>query len=225
MDEPSENSGGSGAPAADRFYELLCSARAGNQAAMGDLMSQCRDYLLLIAKFDHDRDLQAKFGVSDFVQHTMLAACEHLHQFRGRTPEEFNGWVRQILRNEINRARKQFGAQRRKVSREHRMDDSRIAQPSIMDLNRTPCSDAVLREQARALNEALSQLPENYRLAIQYREFEDLTFPEIGNRLNLSEEAARKLWRRAITRLETMLHPLLSPDSKDAESAESAPES
>jgi RNA polymerase sigma-70 factor (ECF subfamily) len=196
-----------------RFAAIVQAARDGDEQAWGELIGECRDYLLLIANADLDRGLQAKFGASDFVQQTMLAAHQHLAQFRGQTSEEFRGWLRQILINDVYRVRRQFfAAQQRDVGRELRIDDSQIGQPPLFDGQCTPGTDAVTREQARALQIAMAQLPEDYQRVIRLREWDELSFPDIGQRMNLSEDAARKLWRRAIVKLESMLQPVIGLD-------------
>ncbi len=194
----------------DSFASLITAARCGDPQALEILMSECRNYLLLIANEDIDPGVQAKFGASDFVQQTMLAACQNIGQFRGETPEEFRGWLRMILLRDLGRVRRQFfGAAGRDVARERRLDDSQANVPMIPDSGNTPGTDAVLREQARYLAEAMNLLPENYRKVIQLRDWEERSFPDIGGQMNISEEAARKLWNRAIARLEELLEPVL----------------
>jgi RNA polymerase sigma-70 factor (ECF subfamily) len=196
-----------------RFAATLQAARAGNERALGELIGRCRDYLLLIANADLDGGLQAKFDASDFVQQTLMAAHEHFGQFRGQTNEEFKGWLRQILVNDVNRVRRQFYvAQQREVGREHRIDDSQVQQPPLFDGQYTPGTDAVAREQARVLESAMAQLSDDYQRVIRLREWDELTFPEIGQQMNLSEDAARKLWRRAIVKLESILQPIFGMD-------------
>lgn len=194
----------------DSFASLITAARRGDPQAIETLMSECRNYLLLIANEDIDPGIQAKFGASDFVQQTMLAACQNLGQFRGETPEEFRGWLRMILHRDLGRVRRQFfDAAGRDVARERRLDDSQANVPLISDSANTPGTDVVLREQARYLAEAMDRLPENYRKVIHLRDWEELSFPDIGRQMNISEEAARKLWKRAIARLEEFLDPVL----------------
>jgi RNA polymerase sigma-70 factor, ECF subfamily len=207
--------------AGDReFLARLDAARGGDESALEYLMGECRNYLLLIANDDMDQGVQAKFGASDFVQQTMLAACQNIGQFRGQTAEEFRGWLRTILHRDIGRARRQFyDAAGRDVGRERRLDDSQVNVPALADPGHTPGTDAALREQAMMLGEAMKRLPENYRQVIQYRDWGEMSFPEIGRQMNISEEAARKLWNRAITRLEELLEPLLGESTGSGRSS------
>ncbi len=66
----------------------------------------------------------------------------------------------------------------------------------------TPSSQAVEREQAKAIHRALSHLPDEYRQVIVLRCLEDRSFEEIGPLMNRSPDAARKLWSRAMKRLQ-----------------------
>lgn len=199
---------GAGEGLSSRFADLMAAARSGDGAALAALVGECRDYLLLIANQGLDQGLQAKLGASDHVQETLLAAHQNLGQFRGQTPEEFRGWLRQILINDMHQARRRFfGTGQRDVQREQSIDDSAARPGPLVDAQLTPGSDAVAREEARLLDEALARLPENYREVIRLRDWEELTFPEVGARMGISEEAARKLWRRAILKLESMVAP------------------
>lgn len=190
------------------FHELIRHAKSGDQQAVGRLVEQCRDYLLLIANEDLDASLQGKFGASDLVQDTMLIAHQKFDQFRGQTPAELKGWLRQILRNDLHRARRQFlDADRRDIKREQPIEAAPRGSTHFVDHCPTPRTDAIVQEEARLLNEAMARLPENYRMAVRLREWEDLSFPEIGRQMGISEEAARKLCRRGMDQLAEMLRP------------------
>lgn len=60
-------------------------------------------------------------------------------------------------------------------------------------------------EQAETLLAALGRLPDDYRRVIAWRQQEQLSFEEIGQRMQRSPDAARKLWARAIERLKREL--------------------
>ncbi len=51
----------------------------------------------------------------------------------------------------------------------------------------------------------LSQLPEDYREVIVLRHLEELTFPEIAERLDRSVDSVQKVWVRALAKLRLLM--------------------
>jgi RNA polymerase sigma-70 factor, ECF subfamily len=66
----------------------------------------------------------------------------------------------------------------------------------------SPSAEAIAFEQTRAIQEALGRLPEDYRRVILLRYQEERSFEDIGRLLGLTPNAARKLWLRAVKRLQ-----------------------
>jgi RNA polymerase sigma-70 factor (ECF subfamily) len=69
----------------------------------------------------------------------------------------------------------------------------------------TPSQEAARRERAVALANALERLPEHYREIILLHEFQDLSFPEVGQRMGRSLDSVKNLWTRALTQLRRLL--------------------
>jgi RNA polymerase sigma-70 factor (ECF subfamily) len=114
------------------------------------------------------------------------------------------GWLRRILLNQIQDARRGFDTQKRQLDREA------IDQASDVPLinagqPETPSSLAVEAEQRKALENALARLPDEYRQVVVLRNWERRSFAEIGALLGRSDDAARKLWARAIEKLRELL--------------------
>ena len=61
---------------------LLRRARAGDSAALGELLELYQNYLLLLARVQIGRRLQSKVDAADLVQETFLEAHRHFAQFR-----------------------------------------------------------------------------------------------------------------------------------------------
>jgi RNA polymerase sigma-70 factor, ECF subfamily len=189
------------------FEAWIESARHGSAEALGNLLEACRPYLLLIANDRVGLDLQAKVAPSDLVQETFLEAQRDFVAFRGTTEDALRSWLRQILlhnfQNQLRRHRDvEKRAKHAEVSLEPHEDRARN-QP--VDPHDTPFTRAVARERDDALQQALAQLPPQARQVIEWRSLERCPFEEIGRRLDRSAEAARKLWTRAIERLQEML--------------------
>jgi RNA polymerase sigma-70 factor (ECF subfamily) len=190
--------------ARDELVAWLTAARAGSREDLGRALEACRRYLLLIAGRELAPDLRAKGGASDLVQQTFLEAHQGFGRFEGGSPEEFRGWLRRILRNNVaNFTRHYRDAACRRVTAERPLaaGDS-AADDDLAASTLTPSGNAIAREQAEAVQRALARLPEDYRLVLALRHQEQLTFEEIGEVLERTPNAARLLWLRAVERLQ-----------------------
>jgi RNA polymerase sigma-70 factor (ECF subfamily) len=163
-----------------------------------------------VANEEFDPDLQHKLGPSDVVQETFLDAQRDFQQFEGKTEQELLAWLRRILFNNLADARRRYhGAGKRDVAREVPLTDAPAEQlrDSIARETDTPRTRLHALEQTETVRRALDQLPEASRRVIEWRNFELLSFAEIGRRLGKSENAARKAWARAIEQLKRTLEP------------------
>jgi RNA polymerase sigma-70 factor (ECF subfamily) len=189
---------------ADDAIRRLAEARAGSGEALGEALEQCRQYLLLIAGKELDPELHAKGGASDLVQQTFLEAQCDFAQFHGTSEAELRAWLRQLLLHNVsNFTRRYRGTRKRAVHREVGIpaDDSVSPGLELTATNQTPSSAAIDREQSKALQRALERLPDDYRQVIVYRYLEGRSFEEIGRLMNRSDDAASKLWSRAMRQL------------------------
>lgn len=185
----------------DPIESLIASAKAGSSHALGQLLERCRPYLLLAAHRELNGRVQAKLGASDVVQETFIEAQRHFSRFVGTTQEELFRWLRHILVNNIRDALRAYHhTGRREIGREMPWDEANTVSEGLSDPE-TPSWFARMNERNRRLREALESIPSDYRDVIVLRNFELLSFVEIGKLMNRSPDAVRKLWRRAIDAL------------------------
>jgi RNA polymerase sigma-70 factor (ECF subfamily) len=184
----------------------LPEARAGSREALGEALDTFRTYLLLVANRKLDPELRAKGGASDLVQETFLEAQRDFAQFQGATGDELQAWLRQLLLNNVaNFARRYRDTDKRNVSRElaiERETPSGAADRELLADTPSPSGQAIAHERTAAIEQAVGRLPEDYAQVITWRYREGLAFDEIAQRMNRSENAVRKLWFRAIERLQ-----------------------
>jgi len=189
----------------EELERLLAAARSGSRQALGEALEACRAYLLAIANRQLNPALQAKGGPSDIVQQTFLEAQRDFEQFRGTTVEELQAWLKHLLlHNAADFARGFEGTDKRRIDREVTLPGSSTSNASsgLAADTPTPSLRAMAEEQAAKLRRALETLPEDYRQVIVWRYQEEQSFAQIAQRMNRSENAVRKLWFRAIERLE-----------------------
>jgi RNA polymerase sigma-70 factor, ECF subfamily len=180
-------------------------ARAGSSEALGQVLEACRGYLLLIAQQELDTALQAKGGASDLVQQTFLEAQRDFAAFQGTTHAALLAWMRQLLINNLANFRRDFHRDKRRVTREITLPGDESSSPRGGGLSAetsTPSVELMRAEQTRALELAMEKLPEDYRRVIQLRYREERSFEAIAELMQRSQNAARKLWARAIERLQ-----------------------
>lgn len=191
-----------------QFLKVIREAIAGSGEARGQLFASIHNYLLLISNQELDTSLERKIGASDIVQQTYVNAINGLENFRGDTENEFRSWLRTILLREITRQRRAYGRQKRNHNRERYLDaDDSGHRNGVepVDQEVTPSSQAIISEQLSLLQSALLNLSDDYRTVVQLRNIRRMKFAEIGKLLGRSEEAVRKLWKRAIIQLNSEL--------------------
>jgi RNA polymerase sigma-70 factor (ECF subfamily) len=193
----------------------------GEAERLGRGLEAFRAYLTVVARRGLARDLEAKVGVSDLVQETFLAAERDFAGVQDRSPANVRRWLAGILRHLLANTRRRYrSTQKRRVGRERAVGggrgrgqgqgggDSRQELPADLSVAATsPSMHAMRREREEALREALMRLPEHYRQVIHWHHEERLTFEAIAGRLEISPEAARKVWGRALLRLRETMGP------------------
>jgi RNA polymerase sigma-70 factor (ECF subfamily) len=70
------------------------------------------------------------------------------------------------------------------------------------------------REDAARVLQGLDRVPSDYRTVLRLRYWDGLTFPQIAARIGRTDEAARKLWYRALARLNAEIQAA-SPGPQD----------
>jgi RNA polymerase sigma-70 factor, ECF subfamily len=188
---------------------LLTAARGGSADALGEALEACRAYLLIVAERELHPAVRAKGGASDLVQQTFLEAHRDFGRFHGNSQEELLAWLRQVLRNNVaNFTRQHLHTKKRQADLEVRLGSGSGATESrLAGSGATASRVAMAEEDAAALEAAMARLPEDYRRVLALRYHDGRSFDEIAELIGRSANAARKLWARAIERLERELGP------------------
>ncbi len=189
---------------------LLGRARRGSTSSLGQLMTLYSTYLKAVVSAQLDQRLKTRVSASDVVQETFFEAHRDFPTFRGQSPEEFLGWMRKILVNNLMRVvERHVTAAKRDVRREVSLEQvSRGIERSAdrlsslaVSMEASPSTDMQRRESQSELALALAALPADYRAVVQLRHLEGLPFDEVARRMDRSSGAVRMLWLRAINQL------------------------
>jgi RNA polymerase sigma-70 factor (ECF subfamily) len=142
------------------------------------------------------------------VQETLLKAQRSFGGFAGSTAVELRGWLRAILLNSVRDAARRYReGGKRDFKREEELH-AVLASPergATLAQVATPSQHIQVAEQALQLRSALSQLSADHRQVIVLRSIERKSFQQVGEAMQRSSEAARKLWLRAVDRLRELL--------------------
>lgn len=186
-------------------------ARQGVEGARGALLENYRGYLELLARVEIGRRLQTKLDTADVVQETFLEAHRNFEAFRGATERELVAWLRGIFSARLsNLVRHYLGTQGRDLRREQALEvnlqeSSRLLDRGLFAQGGTPSQEVARREQGVLLAEALARLPDDYREVIVLRHLEELTFPQVAERMGRSVDSVQKVWVRALAKLRNLM--------------------
>jgi len=187
--------------------DLLDALKRGDRNACDQLLRRYEPWLNLLARLQIETHFQGKFGVSDIVQQTMLAAFRDFPQFRGTTEAELSAWLRQILAHAMaHEIRRYRGTAKRDIDRERSIDQQltqsaqRLRDVLVAD-GTSPSQRAERNENDLLLSQVLDRLPEDYREVIILRNLQGLSYEEIAERMERNAGAVRMLWVRALARL------------------------
>jgi RNA polymerase sigma-70 factor (ECF subfamily) len=133
----------------------------------------------------------------DVCQETFLAAFRNLRKFRGDA--KFSSWIYRIALNACHsRLRRQSAAVERSIDQED--EDGHKFELADADTEHIP--DRMHRDQrAATVRKALQALPAEMRQVIVMKEYEELTFAEISEILNIPVSTVKS---RLYTGLEQM---------------------
>jgi RNA polymerase sigma-70 factor (ECF subfamily) len=184
---------------------------AGDRAAFGMLLEHYRNYLALLSRMDLRQRLQRQVAESDLVQQTFLEAHRDLHQFQGQSEGEFVAWLKQLMATNVaNQLRRFYGTQKRRTVLERELQTELDQASGLIDRaltarDESPSQHATRHERAVLVADAIAALSADYREVIIGRQFEGLSFADLAQRLERSEDSVQKLWVRGLAKLKSTL--------------------
>lgn len=187
-----------------REQVLLVEARSGSVTALGQLFESARCQMLAAVRRSLPAAVRAKVGVSDIVQEAVIDAQRGFPAFTGRTPTEFFGWLRCILRRRlVDNVRRYECSRMRNVRLEVRLVEISHGQPgaSLAARQQPPDRSVIRREEAAVIGRAMASLSADCQTVIRLRYWDQQPFSEIAKAMDKSEAAVRKIWYRGLQRL------------------------
>ncbi len=158
---------------------LVERTKAGDTGAFRELVVRYQRRVYAVALgIVKDRDL-----AWDVAQEAFVRVHRHLPEFKGESA--FSTWVLRIAAHvAIDAVRKERAAAREEVEDVREEDVERGGEGILASgLDNDPQRNALRRELAGKMTEALAQLPEKHRAILVLRELEGLSYEELAERL------------------------------------------
>jgi RNA polymerase sigma-70 factor (ECF subfamily) len=169
-----------------------------------------REYLRMLARLQAPARLRAKVDASDVVQQTLLEAHQAAQRLATLDESAQLAYLRRALANNLADLARRFGAEARDLRREQPLEaqvrdsSARLAEWLAAEQS-SPSMRAMREEELLALAEALGQLPDDQRLAIEMKHLQGCPVAEIAETLGRSETAVGGLLRRGVKRLRELM--------------------
>ncbi len=198
--------------------DLLQRVKDRNHEALAAYIDQSRAQLTGFLKAITGEHLLAVVEVNDLIQEVSTAALTGLDTAPLDQYEPMQ-WLQQIARRRVvNSHRFHFGAQRRDAGRQQSMhaggnaDSSAMGFEQLLAASITSPSAAVSRDVRMVrMQEAIAQLADEQKTAVQMRYAEGLPTKQIAEKLGKTDVAVRVLLSRSMRQLEKLLEDV-KPD-------------
>ena len=183
---------------------------ASNPWHQPERLGEYEAYLRMLARLQMRQAYQAKVGVSDIVQQSMLQAVQGLAGFRGETEAELRGWLRQILARNIAHLDRDMHRDKRDVRRERsieqRLEQSSLRVEGWLAANGpSPSQHVAVGERVVQLSQALEMLPAAQREAVRLHYLEGMKLADIAGELGKTSGAVAGLLHRGMKTLRQRL--------------------
>jgi RNA polymerase sigma-70 factor (ECF subfamily) len=189
-----------------KTYQCLRQWNEGDDNGLDTLLEQHLPWLQNQVRRSMGSQLRGKGETSDYVQDAVVEFLRYGPRFTLSSDAVFRALLLKIVKNTLRHRRVWFTARRRDIAREHPLPSD-----TVLSLDRpegpagTPSQSAARHEHEAWIRLGLELLDPEPREVLVLRKWDNLSFSEIGARLGISTEAARKRHNRALDRLSSMI--------------------
>ena len=187
---------------------LLDLAAAGDETAFDRLFERYRPIIWQTVDRRLGPRVRARVDPSDVVQETHIDVYQRLGEFLRRRPMPFRLWVLKTAHERLLKIeRYHLGTAKRSIYREVPLPDSSSLELAgrFATSGYLPSSRMRREELARQMRLILGRLSRQDREIILLRNFDSLSNQEAACLLELSPEAAKKRYTRALLRLQQLI--------------------
>jgi RNA polymerase sigma factor (sigma-70 family) len=186
----------------DETRRLLEEWHGGNRDALGRLLDRNLGWIRARVELRMGPLLRAKGGPTDYVQDAMVEILRYGPKFVMSDEAQFRVLMVKIVENVLRGRHDWFTADRRAAEREQATPEESALDIDARRRTATRPSQALARSEAIELTRlGIALLDEEDREVIVLRQWDGLSFAEIGGRLGIEGDAVRMRFQRALPRL------------------------
>jgi len=191
--------------------QLLRKWQEGDRAALDSLLVRDLPWIQERVRRRLGPLLRARAETDDFVQEAVAEVLRYAPRFTISDRSHFRALLARIVENVLRDQHDRFRAYRRALHRERPLPpDTELSLDAPRGSVERPSEAAERSEWEAWVRLALELVDPEDRLAILMRNWDGLSFVEMGKRLEISEDAARMRFHRALARLAEEVHRLRS---------------
>jgi RNA polymerase sigma-70 factor, ECF subfamily len=178
-------------------------------AALEDLITWYRPLLKGMASRDLDRLLRSKIDASDIVQETCRDVARVFPSLRTTNRTQFVAYLSTVLKHKIEDVRRRFLiCQKRSIYRERQIEAvGRNVENKMVDCDSQPIEILLNQEVCERLHSAMGRLPRELQRVLRWRFRKEMTYKQIGEKLDRSDDDVRMLVNRCLARLRSDVFP------------------
>ena len=168
--------------------DLLLRARRGETEAYGELVTRYQTGVFNVCY----RILHNRSDAEDLAQETFIRAYDRLYTFD--LERDFSPWIRRVA---ANLCLNYLEAQKPVAELNEDRDE---------DKTQSPGEQVEVKERSEQIRTALASLPPHYRVVVELRHYQDLSYDEIANELEIPLSDVKSHLFRARKLLAEKLH-------------------
>lgn len=185
-----------------RTYHLLERWHGGDDRALGEILERDLPWIRKRVEARCGEALRARVDSEDLVQEALLEVLRYGPRFLMDDREQFRGLMVRIIENVIRGQHDFHHALRREIAREKPLPSGTMLRLDGAARSVTRPSEVASRGEREAwVRLALELLDREDREVLLLRQWKELSYAEIGERLEIGESAARMRFTRALPKL------------------------
>lgn len=186
--------------------ELIILAQSGQLNALEELVSR-HQRLVYVTLYQLAPD---RNDINDMTQEVLLRMCRSIKSLRN--PKTFKYWLNRIITNLFYDELRKVPRQLKTISLDEPVyndDDDNSPARDVPDSSERPDKVALNSELDQKIQQAIQNLPEQFRTIIVLREIQGLSYEEIASLTNTNIGTVKSRLARARLKLQEVLEPYL----------------